>query len=95
MAAITEAAAALVPIADLPSRLDLPIAEWQQLLTEQPEAIRLALLKGRAIAQQRITERLLACSGRGSGEVALFILQRDHGWPRPRRGRPPRQHPLP
>ena len=92
---ITEAAAALVPLADIPAAVGLSEGEWQLLLVEQTEEVRLALLGGRTQALRRSKERLRDAALRGSSEAALFILRRDLGWPRPARGRPRRGEPRP
>ena len=92
---ITEAAAALVPLADIPAAVGICAEEWQLLLVEQTEEVRLAVLRGRTQALRRSKERLRDAALRGSSEAALFILRRDFGWPRTARGRPRRGEPRP
>lgn len=91
LAAITEAAARLVRIRDIPAAVGLSDEAWQAALRGDLESVRLAVARGRAQALAKNGEDLALCSGRyGKAEVSLFILQENHGWPKPRRGRPPK-----
>ncbi len=85
---ITAAAARCVPILDIGKELGLTPNQWLERLRDP--AVALALAQGRAQAQVRLATALRVASEHGKAEAALFILRRDHGWPAPRRGRPPK-----
>jgi hypothetical protein len=90
LASITTAASELVPIGGLPTAAGLTPEQWQALLQDHPDDVALAVAQGRALAQVRINLALQQAASYGKAEAALFILQRSHGWPRPRLGRPPK-----
>ena len=84
--AITGAAARRLPIGQIGDAVGG--AAWQAAVREDPEAVRLAVLKGRVQVQVKTAAALEQCSAMGKAAASLFILQSVHGWPRPKRGRP-------
>jgi hypothetical protein len=91
LAAIADAAEKCLPYDRMGGALGLSPDEWRALVCENPEAVRLAIAKGRTAAFVANAEALQICGRHGKAEAALFILQRDHGWgAKPRRGRPPK-----
>ena len=106
---ITEAAAALVPLTDIPAAVGLSEGEWRVLLIDQRAEVRLAVLRGRTQTLRQSKERLYDAARRGSVEAAQFALYLDHGGPQPlarrqpplqltrpkARGRPRREGPRP
>jgi hypothetical protein len=87
---IATAAAAMVPIGEIGAACGLSSCEWEALLRDDPEVVRNAVLAGRIVAHQSVSERLRLASKYGKTDAILSLLQRDHGWERPKRGRPPR-----
>jgi hypothetical protein len=83
---ITAAAARCLPI----SQIDNAVGgnAWEAAVREDPEAIRLAVLTGRVQVQLKTAAALEECSAMGKTAASLFILQSNHGWPKPKIGRP-------
>ena len=84
--AITAAAARCLPI----SQIDDAVGgdAWEAAVREDPEAVRLAVLKGRVQVQVKTAAALEQCSANGKAAASLFILQTVHDWPSKSRGRP-------
>jgi hypothetical protein len=87
---IATAAAGMVPIGEIAATCGLSPSEWKALLRDDLEVVRNAVLAGRIAAHQNVSERLKLASQYGKTDAILSLLQRDHGWARPKRGRPPR-----
>lgn len=88
LAAITAAAARCLPIGQIALEVSMTDEEWQAVLHERPEAVRLAVLQGRVQVQLKTAAALEKCSELGKAAASLFILRRNHGWPKTKRGRP-------
>ena len=86
LAAITAAAARSLPIAQIGDAVGGDA--WGAVLREDPEAVRLAVLQGRVQVQLKTAAALEKCSELGKAAASLFILRRNHGWPKTKRGRP-------
>ncbi len=87
LAAIANAAERCLRFEEIGGDLGLTLDEWRALVRENPEAVRLAIAKGRTAAFVANAEALRQCVRFGSADAALFILQRDHGWrPMQKRG---------
>ena len=86
LAAITAAAARCLPIGQIGDAVGGDA--WEAAVREDPEAVQLAVLHGRVQAQLKTAAALEQCSDMGKAAAALFILRSNHGWPRPKRGRP-------
>ena len=86
LAAITGAAARCLPIGQIGDAVGGHA--WEEALREDPEAVRLAVLNGRVQVQVETAAALEQCSANGKAAASLFILRSNHGWPRPKRGRP-------
>lgn len=84
--AITAAAARCVPI----GRIGAEVGgnAWEAAVREDPEAVRLAVLTGRVQVQVKTAAALEQCSNMGKAAASLFILRSNHGWLKPKRGRP-------
>ena len=89
-AAITAAAARPLPILEIPQEVGLTMEQWAALLDNHRELVRVAVAQGRLQAELRIRAKLATAVRYRKVDVVLFQLQRDYGWPRPRRGRPRR-----
>jgi hypothetical protein len=87
---IATAAARLVPIGEIAAACGLSYGEWEAFLRDDLEGVRNAVLTGRIAAHQNVSERLRLASKYGKTDAILELLQRDHGWVKPKRGRPPR-----
>ena len=90
LAAITAAAARCVPIGQIAAGVGMTDEEWQAALRGSQEAVRLAVLTGRVQVQFKTAAALEECSANGKAAASLFILRSNHGWPKPKRGRPPK-----
>ena len=88
LAAITAAAARCLPIGQIALEVSMTDEEWQAVLRERPEAVRLAVLTGRVQVQLKTAASLEECSANGKAAASLFILQTVHDWPSKSRGRP-------
>lgn len=86
--AIADAAERCLRFDQIGTDLGLSPDEWRTLVRQNHEAVRLAITKGRTAAVVSNALDLQQCVRFGSADAALFILQRDHGWPKPKRGRP-------
>ena len=86
LAAITAAAARCLPIGQIGDAVGGDA--WEEALREDPEAVRLAVLKGRVQVQVKTADALEHCSAMGKVAASLFILRNNHFWPKPKRGRP-------
>ena len=86
LAAITTAAARCLPIGKIGHAVGGDA--WRAALRENPEAVRLAVLTGRVQVQLKTAAALEECSAMGKATASLFILQSNHGWPKPKIGRP-------
>jgi hypothetical protein len=93
LAAIAVAAEGCLRFDEIGGGLGLSATEWRELIRTAPDAVALAVAQGRAQAQAKNGADLLTCSRHGKVEAALFILRRDHSWPSPAIGRPPRPKP--
>ena len=93
LAAITDAAERCLRFDEIGGGLGLSATEWRELIRTAPDAVALAVAQGRARALAKNGADLLTCSRHGKVEAALFILRRDHSWPSPAIGRPPRPKP--
>jgi len=85
---IATAAAGMVPIGEIGATCGLSSGEWEALLREDLEVVRNAVQAGRIAAHQSVSERLKLASQYGKTDAILSLLQRDHGWAKPKRGRP-------
>jgi hypothetical protein len=90
LSAITAAAARCVPIGQIAAEVGMTDAAWQAAVRDDLESVRLAVLRGRLQTKVANAEALKRCAAMGKAAVSLFVLQRDHGWPKQKRGRPPR-----
>ncbi len=88
LAAITAAAARCLPIGQIGDAVGGDA--WQAAVRENPEAVRLAVVRGRVQVQLKTAAALEQCSAMGKAAASLFILRNNHGWPKPKRGRPPK-----
>ena len=88
LAAITEAAARCVAIGLIPAEVGMSAGAWQAAVRDDLESVRLAVLRGRLQAKVANAEALKRCAAMGKTAVSLFVLQRDHNWPKPKIGRP-------
>jgi hypothetical protein len=90
LAAISDAAERCLRFDEIGGALGLAPDEWRALVRSDPAAVALAVARGRTAALVENAQALRRCVRFGSADAALFILQRDHGWPKPKRGRPAR-----
>jgi hypothetical protein len=86
LAAITAAAARCLPIGQIGHVVGGDA--WEAAVRGNPEAVRLAVLAGRVQVQLKTAAALEECSAMGKTAASLFILQSNHGWPKPKIGRP-------
>ena len=84
--AITAAAARRLPISQIGDAVGGDA--WQAAVRENPEAVRLAVLRGRVQVKLKTSAALEQCSAMGKAAASLFILQTVHDWPSKSRGRP-------
>ena len=79
-AAITSAAAEMIPAAEICAAIGLTEEEWRGLAKRNSESVRLSIALGRTQAQVRANTALIACVGFGKAEAALYALKHQHGW---------------
>ena len=84
--AITAAAARRLPISQIGDAVGGDA--WKAAVREDLEAVRMAVLAGRVQVQLKTAAALEECSAMGKTAASLFILQSNHGWPKPKIGRP-------
>ncbi len=91
LAAIANAAERCLRFDEIGGDLGLSPDEWRALVCSDPDAVALAVARGRTAALVANAQALQQCVRHGNADAALFILRRDHGWPARSPGRPRRQ----
>ena len=78
--AITDAAERCIPFAQIGAAIGLSHSKWQELVLSNPEAVALAVEKGRLRARINNGEALLRCAELGKVAAAVTYLKRYGGW---------------